>query len=802
MALDNAVLPASTSSPTNIPAQPVPLAPTPKPSRKGKERATPQTSTSLTPSSGSRPEDLDPPSDDERYFQVVHRLNARTVRYCRTCRASTDSLRVERAYFCKGRTNGQNCVFAKELGEVVVVVRDRNSALKEKRRSISRALTEQLDMGGEGEEEQVETVLAIGTPTPKRRGRPRRASAAHMLAPEPNAMGTEVSPSVRLEELRAKRRSKKASSTTVDRPAAPREVLPLAGREEIPPQTLHEAMLLESAEPSRDRWMSEVVQTRPAEMRGITPISPTDTIFSGDRRESTVTTDSGRYRAGSVARSPRVCPICRQAGDERAEEAITCRGRFWTRHCPYSRANSVRPTPTPTPGPPERPVGATPVSKSHKRKRPISPASPSPVSDVSNDDVHAESLATRLSLPPSSPPIPDSPLALGQTDYEPATPSPTASAEPTKGDLPFESPAFHAPTSPLARRILPLPKGSHYALRPTPPPSLHRTPSALSDLVPFSRPRSILRAPSERGSSSAPSSLKRARFSLQPSSPTDFDNGGIFDLDNQSIPSSSPWRGETPDQSSSPFSKELSVRAADVGFKLGPVHTGRISAGLMNALYPKTGSITSTTATPRTPSSATPQESSAGLSSGGDTARPYTLPTPPRSVGSSASTPSRSSRTPSRKGGGGSSGAGLMLPPPVPPRRMSSTGSSTPGPVTPTRQSPATAISPDPPRRPKSSPIKFKVLEQPVTHQARSRSRSRSVSVAPTTKAFVTPNNKSMDRNAATTIKRRLSRTERELARMARDMPDDAGLEWGLDEDVGQEVARAGREGTMFIYVN
>ena len=49
---------------------------------------------------------------------------------------------------------------------------------------------------------------------------------------------------------------------------------------------------------------------------------------------------------------------------------------------------------------------------------------------------------------------------------------------------------------------------------------------------------------------------------------------------------------------------------------------------------------------------------------------------------------------------------------------------------------------------------------------------------------------------------RRKSRKERELARVARMMGDDVGLEWGLDEDFGVELARGMREGTVVSHLH
>ena len=77
----------------------------------------------------------------------------------------------------------------------------------------------------------------------------------------------------------------------------------------------------------------------------------------------------------------------------------------------------------------------------------------------------------------------------------------------------------------------------------------------------------------------------------------------------------------------------------------------------------------------------------------------------------------------------------------------------------------------------------------------RARARSRSVSVAPIshppTKVPV-----------PSTAPRRKSRLERELAKVAREIDDDAGLEWGMDEEVGEDLGRMWREGSVVKYLD
>lgn len=48
----------------------------------------------------------------------------------------------------------------------------------------------------------------------------------------------------------------------------------------------------------------------------------------------------------------------------------------------------------------------------------------------------------------------------------------------------------------------------------------------------------------------------------------------------------------------------------------------------------------------------------------------------------------------------------------------------------------------------------------------------------------------------------RPSRDERELARLAQSIDDDAGYEWGLDDEVGEEISRLWREGSVVRYID
>jgi hypothetical protein len=55
---------------------------------------------------------------------------------------------------------------------------------------------------------------------------------------------------------------------------------------------------------------------------------------------------------------------------------------------------------------------------------------------------------------------------------------------------------------------------------------------------------------------------------------------------------------------------------------------------------------------------------------------------------------------------------------------------------------------------------------------------------------------------SATTTPRKRTRSEMDLRRLAEQIGDDAGYEWGMDEDAGEEVGRLWREGSVVRYVD
>lgn len=402
------------------------------------------------------------------------------------------------------------------------------------------------------------------------------------------------------------------------------------------------------------------------------------------------------------------------------------------------------------------------------------------------------------SLPPSSPPFAIFPRA---SMYMNPTPSPSLSS-----GLPNSSPPLRS--SPLASvaRMRKRPYVLLTSMRPTPPPSVAGTSSSpLSAHAPLAAPpKGILRQPSEVGST--PHSAKRARFSLAPRSPaheptsdpldpyTDEESDDELLLDDTDpVCSSSPSRARrTQSSSSSPFSCEMSMRAADLGLRLGPEPTGRLSSTMVAALTPSlspwklrnTGATLGSTIAHKLSDPAA-----------------YSLPTPPRSFGSTTSTQGKASPARSTP----SSARGLMLPPPVPASRLSAR------PLTPASDPPRP--SPESTSVRKTSHVDHSRAEQlseepdegivvrrlPRAYlNAKARARSRSLSMGPRA-ASVTPM-RGVSVRPSTTPRRR-SRLERDLARVAREVTDDAGLEWGLDEDVGEDCARSWRESSVIKYV-
>ncbi|WVW79492.1 hypothetical protein I302_101461 [Kwoniella bestiolae CBS 10118] len=568
--------------------------------------------------------------------------------------------------------------------------------------------------------------------------------------------------------------------------------------------------------------------------------------FAGTPSDRPADLDKSIYASALIYRSngrARYCGACHEAGGIRAERAWWCKGRAWAKFCHFLRNYDVSNAEDEGGSPiskvgrktPEVVIRSSSVMRT-KRKRVVStdapqiPSSPSPTlrnfdnashmpspPPTSSVEPYSPNLNTSFStsrpiigrdsssfssMPPSSPPV----FAPSNRPVHP-TPSPSLSAAPIE-----ESPVIQR----ISKPYLP-PRGQTIGFGPTPPPSIDgaRSSSTLSDNVPLTLPRkSILRKPSESpySTSSGSGSVKRARFSLQPRSPAreessdplhqevdqpSEDELSIHDgMNHYNHYSSSPVAATSSSPafnrysiSSSPLRNEWSVRAADIGMNLGPEHTGALPKGMIRALVPSLAKSTTATL-------------------GSSVNRNFNLPTPPTSSSStsSSSTAVRNRNNTSSPALGGNrtpnAGAGLMLPPPVPLKR------STPGPAfaTSSRSDSVSArtadrasdpLTPSTPRQ-KNQPIKFTSL--PRSH-IQSRSRSRSISIQPSSSSggsrLSTPSYKPPIREVSSTPRKK-SRVEIELARKALELGDEAGLEWGLDEDT-EDGGRMWREGSVAL---
>ncbi|KAK8844041.1 hypothetical protein IAR55_006835 [Kwoniella newhampshirensis] len=562
---------------------------------------------------------------------------------------------------------------------------------------------------------------------------------------------------------------------------------------------------------------------------------------------------------------PRRCKQCRIAGGNRMRNAWWCKGRTWTKYCSFIQSEqaerkstteseeisvavvsnneldmpsvaamfdvAARPPPNPVrtrlrrgirtasePNSPNRTSAVSPARMTVPLSPPpssVPPSSPPAInaSENSRPALEVGSASPISSLPPSSPPNPPTSYFLQSRRTVHPTPSPTVSVAAVTDDP--SNPTPIAQTK-FYRSIMPLP-GSTISCRPTPPPSVDgmRSLSISSDILPLTEPRkSALRRPSDTSAPrSSSSSVKRARFSLQPRSPPREASSDPLRAEDDSsedelalgceFGSSSPVtiaQSSSPAftryaSSSSPLRNEWTVRAADVGFKLGPEHTGRVPARMVQALAPSLSAyrptlgssllsgISQMVSSPvpyATPPPSFASTSSSGSNRGLDGNSPIQVPLHATTKSSTPTT------------------AGLMLPPPVPMKRLETVRrSSTPSEAS-SSQSPV--------------PIKFTSLPAAVVRahaRANARSRSRSVSIASySTSAiekdrFATPSQDSSrrrDLRETLSTPTRKTRVMRSLARVAREVGDEAGLEWGLDEEA-DDGGRMWREGSVATYV-
>ncbi|WWC63906.1 uncharacterized protein I303_106511 [Kwoniella dejecticola CBS 10117] len=470
-------------------------------------------------------------------------------------------------------------------------------------------------------------------------------------------------------------------------------------------------------------------------------------------------------------------------------------------------------------------VRATPTYNTTHMPSPPPTSSVEPCSPMLYGGEQAERTRSlsAFSMPPSSPPI----FTPSTRPVHP-TPSPSLSAT-------------AAAESPTTQKFSTVPtRGATIGYRPTPPSSVDgaRSSSLMSENMPLSLPRrGILRRPSDASCPPSSGSIKRARFSLQPRSPVRYESSDPLQDTDQSdedgaslsgnslhsqvgsspyFGSSSPGiRADRYSCSASPLRNEWSVRARDIGIQLGPEHTGSLPRGMIKALAPSLAKPT--------------LASSASINR-------FSLPTPTPSTGSSAPPPfrptvrNRSSpalrRGGSVIGGDSSNTTGLMLPPPVPIKQFTLAPSPAPAPapvpalaldavsdstfasVSASVRRLETPITPSIGRtEPKSSTSAASNLQsqlKPLNRTIKGRSRSRSISITPSSSSssaassarLTTPSYRPLLRMVATTPRKK-SRIERELARRAEEM-DDAGLEWGMDEDT-EDGGRMWREASVVM---
>lgn len=421
---------------------------------------------------------------------------------------------------------------------------------------------------------------------------------------------------------------------------------------------------------------------------------------------------------------------------------------------------------------------------SKNRKRIMSTASVSPGLDLRNQTGDGPisplipDVATLLSgspMPPSSPPVMPASL-LNDRSYLASTGRPTPSPSLSRTGV-LATPGrmgYDARQSPLPRQIAPL-RSSAY--RPTPPLSdgWRETPVSNNCAPSSFLRRGILRLASDKDSSSVGSSSKRARFTEEPSSPIRYD--ALRPIRLLFNPTTTTQEDELPgdesdddplllasDKSMSPspeppssdrstgFPREMSVRAADVGYDLGTRLTGKLPSRILDALVP---ALSTQSLPPKVKSQKATLGSSVITADGSRIGAGYALPTPPRSFDSTSSrnTYQAMSRTPAK--------GTLMLPPPVP-IRSGSTRLNTPVSI----QDEAT---------------KTPIIKLP-------RPKSMSVMNRRTTQVNVA------QRKSYPATSPRVGKTKARVVSVVES-------EWGMDEDAGEEHGRLWRESSMVRYI-
>lgn len=554
------------------------------------------------------------------------------------------------------------------------------------------------------------------------------------------------------------------------------------------------------------------------------------------RPSATSFTADTRLDKGYGPTKPRTCRLCRKAGGERAKTAEICPGRHSYRRCNYRQRQGAIQSPT------TNTSIATSVDVANDESKPSkinvssdtsqAIAKYSPLLDmedsrskslsavrkyrrrviesVSDDDDPGFTTDTTVPLcvpsnnltrkPKETAPL----LSPPPTSSVAASPPPIASpyrpsrslllslppSSPPRPDIfsPFPSqPAQPTPSPSVSLKhrnhVADTYKLSGVMYHPTPPPSTDgmRSASLSSDNASTSLPhKSALRRPSDSLGLQSSSSIKRTRFSLirSPVCHSTSDEEGSEDELNllSNIDSSSTiTHSSPPKQSSSPIRTEWRVRAADIGIKLGPEHTGRLPSDMVKSLVPSMGLFRPT------------------LGSSSQLSSKYTLPAPPSGFRPAFQPRPASEQQHPSSGSGPDPQARLMLPPPVPAKRSICPNSlSTPKKFKNSTSTFSTSSS---------VPSKIRLTSLPAV-VVRSRARSRSLSMAPTgalrtskTPGSITSPGSKIPRTTPT----RNGKVLMDLQRVAKELGDEAGLEWGLDEET-DDGGRMWREGSVAAY--
>lgn len=540
---------------------------------------------------------------------------------------------------------------------------------------------------------------------------------------------------------------------------------------------------------------------------------------------------------------PYACASCLQSGGDRAALAVWCYGREAEAHCRFVPGWQEERSPEPS-VPPALP-GWGPRShrtRLQRKKAAMTTTddlfSPEPTATTLSGDANIEAVETLIvnsiateavesDVEAEDPEEPRARVNRSRVVYTP-TGSPAASPPPVRAPspaalspvtqsvplsaLPSSSPHASANSSPLMTRSAATtrPQSLPRHFQPTPPlssssivngresppstvrparpallgPAHHPTPPPSTtdpscSPVPAVRklPYSKTPAPSSFFIRRSPPHAPSSDPYVAESSSTPFDASSDIDSiadSTRSVTSSSPATHR--------YRSELAVRAADIGMTLGPAPTGRLSSSLLSALAPALR-------TEPTLASSVSQSAAYSLSPPPAQRRPVPTTRPPPIPAFRPQPPNSATRKP---------GSGLMLPPPVPTSRTRPAATSSPAAATP---------SPSPRKRRQRSidsdeysPTADDFDRAPAAKDFAippQRARSHSLSAYSAPRAS-TPLARATSRPPNSTPRKK-TRLEREIARVAMSVEDD-DLEWGMDEDVGDE-ARQWREGSVVSYI-